>query len=259
MELIQDSNKRKGLIGTVVFHALLLLLFMFFGLQQPDPPLEEEGAMIELGWTDSGSGDVESEVIAPEQEIQDVAPTETVEEAAEEVVEEEVATQEESPVSTPETVEQEVVQETTPEPEPDPQPSQELQDAMSNVFNRPTGGGSEGEDGDGPGNIGRRDVFPAGRGGMGGSGNNWELAGRGYEGGATVTDKPREEGKVVLNIYVNREGKVTRTTPNLMESNTTSQHLFSLAKKAAMKARFSQSAGAAVEQKGKMTFFFVLE
>lgn len=259
MELVQDADKRKALIGTILFHVLLLLFFLFNGLQEPDPPLEEEGAMIELGWTDSGSGDVESQVISPQDQVEDVAPTETVQESVEEVVEEQVVTQDESPVSTPETSEKEEVEQQEPDPDPEPQASQALQNAMENVFNTPTGGGSEGEDESGPGNTGRPDGSAAGKGVMGGSGNNWELAGRGYEGGATVTDKPREEGKVVLNIWVNREGKVTRTSPNLRESNTTSQHLFSLAKNAAMRAKFSKAPGAAVEQKGKMTFFFVLE
>ncbi|NNC83231.1 MAG: TonB family protein [Flavobacteriales bacterium] len=259
MELIQDRDKRTGLIVTIVFHVLVLILFMFIGLTQPDPLPEPEGAMIELGWTDSGSGDTESQVINENQQVEEVAPTETTPTESE-AVEEEVVTQEESPVSTPETTPQETVQETTPEPEPDPQPSQELQDAMSNVFNStPTGGGSEGEDEEGPGNTGRPDGSPAGKGVMGGSGNSWELAGRGYEGGAVVTEKPREEGKVVLNIWVGRDGKVTRTSLNLAASNTTSQHLVSLAEKAAKKARFNADPSSAVEQRGTMTFIFKLE
>ncbi|NND94198.1 MAG: TonB family protein [Flavobacteriales bacterium] len=257
MELIQDRDKRTGLIVTVVFHVLVLILFMFIGLTQPDPLPEPEGAMIELGWTDSGSGDTESQVVSEVDQIEEVAPTETVQEESV-VEEEEVVTQEESPVSTPEST-QETVQESTPEPEPDPQPSQELQDAMSNVFNTPTGSGSEGEDEDGPGNTGSPDGSPAGKGVMGGSGNSWELAGRGYEGGAVVTEKPKEEGKVVLNIWVGRDGRVTRTSLNLGASNTTSQHLVSLAEKAAKKARFNADPASAVEQKGKMTFIFKLQ
>jgi outer membrane biosynthesis protein TonB len=256
MEILKDKDRRKGLIGTIVFHVALLLIFMVVGLSQPNPLPEEEGAEIELGWTDSGSGDVESQVISPDQTVEEVAqatPSDPSEQA-----DEEVATQEDSPISTPET-KPKPKETAKPVEKPKPKPSQELQNAMENVFTSPKGGGSEGEDDKGPGNTGRPDGSPSGKGVMGGSGNNWELAGRGYNGGATVTEKPNEEGKVVLNIWVDKNGKVTRTSPNLAESNTTSQYLFNLAKGAAMKAQFTSDPSAAVEQKGKLTFFFVLQ
>ncbi|MDA0714837.1 MAG: energy transducer TonB [Bacteroidetes bacterium] len=257
MELLKDKDRRAGLIGTLLFHIALLLIFMMVGLSQPNPLPEDEGAMIELGWTDTGSGDVESQVISPNEVVQETAqeqvtPTET------ESVEEDVVTQEESPVTTPK-VEPEKPKETKPKEEPKPKPSQALQDAMTNVFNSSSSGGSEGENESGSGNTGRPDGSIEGRGVMGGSGNNWELAGRGFLGGATVTEKPREEGKVVLNIWVDKSGKVTRTSPNLSESNTTSQYLFNLAKSAAMNAKFNADPSAAVEQKGKLTFFFLLQ
>jgi len=246
MEATEKRNKKDkavGIIGTVVFHLLLLLFFLFNGLSQPNPLPEQEGAMIELGWTDSGSGEVESQVISEEDVVEEVAPTvsEPVQEVVEEVVEE-VATQEDSPIAVPEETKSEPVKPAEPVEKPDPTPTKELQDAMDNVFNTPTGGGSEGEDEDGPGNTGRPDGSPAGKGVI-----------------VSVSEKPREEGIVVLNIWVGRDGKVTRSSPNLGLSNTTSQYLFNLAKKAAANGRFSSSAGSAVEQKGKLTFHFVLE
>jgi hypothetical protein len=41
-----------GVIFTVVFHILLLVLFLYIGLQQPDPLPQEEG--IELAFEDAG-------------------------------------------------------------------------------------------------------------------------------------------------------------------------------------------------------------
>ncbi len=258
----EEKNRKTKAAGyTVGFHILLLLFFILNGLTQPDPLPEQVGAMIELGWTDTGSGDVESQVVSENDVIEEVAPevTETVQEVVEEVVED-VVVQEDSPVAIPEAEDaQPVEEEEKPEEKPDPQPTQQLQDAMTNVFNTPTGGGSQGSDDSGPGNTGNPNGSPEGGGVMGGTGNSWELAGRGYKGGATVTEKPREEGKVVLNIWVGRDGKVKRTSPNLRESDTTSQYLFNLAKKAAMKAKFNSDAASAVEQKGKLTFFFLLE
>ncbi len=46
-----EQHRREGLIGAVVFHALLLLLFLFMTFHGPNPPLE----MVETG----GGGDVE--------------------------------------------------------------------------------------------------------------------------------------------------------------------------------------------------------
>ena len=70
MELLKDKDRRAGLIGTILFHIALLLIFMMVGLSQPNPLPEDEGAMIELGWTDTGSGDVESQVISPNEVVQ---------------------------------------------------------------------------------------------------------------------------------------------------------------------------------------------
>jgi len=258
MDILKDKDRRKGLIGTIVFHVALLLIFMMVGLSQPNPLPEEEGAEIEFGWTDSGSGDIESPVISPDMNPEEVASEQV--DASSEVVEESVPTQEESPVSTPET-KPKPKPKTDPKPkeEPKPKPSNALQNAMKDVFNSPKGGGSEGEDDKGLGNTGSPDGSPSGKGVMGGSGNGWELEGRGYKGGAAVTEKPNEEGKVVLNIWVDKNGKVSRTSPNLAESNTTSQYLFNLAKAAAMNASFTSDPSAAVEQKGKLTFFFLLQ
>ena len=43
MELIQDKNSRSGLIGTILIHLLLLLLFIQFGMPYQDPPEENQG------------------------------------------------------------------------------------------------------------------------------------------------------------------------------------------------------------------------
>lgn len=248
-----NNDRKKAIAATILFHLLALLLFMFYGMTQPDPLPEQEGAMIELGWTESGSGETESEVVEEVQQVQEVTQTEPVQEVNE-VVDEEVVTQEETSISAPsEPVKQEPVKE-------EPKPSDALTDAMGSVFNNNSSdGGSQGDDDNSAGNQGNPDGAPDGHGVMGGTGNSWNLSGRGYEGGAVVTEKPREEGRVVLKIWVGRDGKVSRTALDMRNSNTTSQHLVSLAKKAAMKAKFNADPSAAVEQQGTMTFVFKLE
>ena len=51
--------KRRGLIATIVYHALLLLLLVFAGLTFPDPPPEEEGILVNFGTDEFGLGDFE--------------------------------------------------------------------------------------------------------------------------------------------------------------------------------------------------------
>ena len=50
---------RRGLIATIIYHALLLLLLVFAGLTFPDPPPEEEGILVNFGTDEFGLGDFE--------------------------------------------------------------------------------------------------------------------------------------------------------------------------------------------------------
>ena len=64
MEIIQDKNSRSGLIGTILVHLLLLLMFLSFGMTYQDPPEPNEGSMmINFGTSDEGSGEVEAEEV----------------------------------------------------------------------------------------------------------------------------------------------------------------------------------------------------
>jgi len=50
---------RRGLIATIIYHSLLLLLLIFAGLTFPDPPPEEEGILVNFGTDDTGFGQLE--------------------------------------------------------------------------------------------------------------------------------------------------------------------------------------------------------
>jgi len=101
--------KRRGLIATIVYHALLLLLLVFAGLTFPDPPPEEEGILVNFGTDETGLGDFEP--MGDDQQAGD--PEQEITQAAEEVSEEYVEPVEEStPAYTP----------------PDPTPIDQTQD-----------------------------------------------------------------------------------------------------------------------------------
>jgi len=54
---MEEKNKRYGIIGTTVFHVMVLLLLIFFGLKSL--PQEEEGILVNFGDTVLGQGEVE--------------------------------------------------------------------------------------------------------------------------------------------------------------------------------------------------------
>jgi len=100
---------RRGLIATIVYHTLLILLLVFAGLTFPDPPPEEEGILVNFGTDETGFGDFEpmgddQQAGDPEQEI-----TQAADEPSEEYVE---PVEETTPAYTP----------------PDPTPIDQTQD-----------------------------------------------------------------------------------------------------------------------------------
>jgi hypothetical protein len=263
------SRRKKALFGTVVFHVLLLVFFMLTGLTQPDPLPEEIGVEISLaniGDSYTGSGETEPTEVAPPSNAP--APTQPVvqptaietPQPAEEVVSDANSDVSVNKKSNKEEKKPEKPKEEEKKPEPAPKPTVNTKALYpgSKASDNPAkaDGGSQGNKG-GEGNMGSVEGKKEGKGILGGGQGSWELSGRSLLEGARIDDTD-EEGIVVLNIWVDRYGKVQRTTPNLSKSTTTSQKLFEKAKKAAMLTRYSPKGDAATEQKGLMTFKFIL-
>ena len=97
MSSSEKKNKRNGVIGTILFHALLLLSFLFMGLTYRIPPPPEEGISINFGFTDEGS-----EEIQPEDNSLESNPI------VEEVIQESIEVKQE--IVTQESIETEVIE-----------------------------------------------------------------------------------------------------------------------------------------------------
>ncbi|MCA1762893.1 MAG: hypothetical protein LC664_07875 [Flavobacteriales bacterium] len=263
METKSEKNrKKKAVIATVLFHLIAFILFFIFGLKQPVPLPEDRGASIEFGWEEDAGGDAVAQTETPQPEPVETAPA--VEETAEEVVEEDVVSDDDSDVAVPDQKEepkpQEKEEEPKEEPAEDPKPTidDKLKDALSDLSNPDKQGSGQG-DTQGQGDQGN----PAGKDGkgvLGGGSGSWQLEGRSLMPGyGTKISSTNEEGILVLNITVDRNGNVTKVTPNLRESNTTSQYLINLAKKDVLNNyKFNGDPGAAVEQRGKVRYVFKL-
>ncbi len=256
-----QNEKRDQRVGFAIsggIHVVLVVLFYLltaYAISDPPPgDMTVEMAMADYGMTDRASGDTESEV-----------PSENIEEVEEENVSQTnpvtnsnnkpIETQDNSSVSTPSGKDGNK----TTEQENKPKLDNALNNILNQINNNKGGGGSDGDDEDGVGNKGNEEGNIDGKGVFGGKdGNGWELSGRGMIGEPKLNEKPTEEGRVVLDIYVDKNGNVISTARNYNASNTSSDYLFKLAEKAAKTAKFTVNANAPSSQKGKMTFNFKL-
>lgn len=261
MEIVQEKNKRTGWIITIVFHTILVCLFAIYGLSYLDPPPEPEGITINFGTTDLGKMTENTETPTKTKEIQteetvvnEVNPTESVEE--------DILTQntEEAPVVKTEE-EKEEVKEVVEEAVEEKKADQRTTDALNKwEQSQNTASGGDGET-DVSGDQGALDGDKNSdnyKGGGAGNGLTFSLSGRSMISSPQIQDASQEVGKVVVDIIVDRSGKVLRATPGARGSTTTSTHLYKKAKDAALKTKFNANTEAAEEQKGQMTFIFIL-
>lgn len=248
------QDEKKARIGTIVFHAILVLLFFFMGMKYQDPP-PENGIAINFGYDRVGGGNTSSAPV----ETQEETPQEVQETVTEPTVDN-TATQEmvDAPtVNTEETPTQEVV-----EPTPDPQPSDRLSGALQST--RDGTGSGEGED-EGGGDQGDPNGDPnspnrTGQGGTG-SGGNYRLGNRNALNRPEPDKGFTEEGRVVVKVYVDRAGKVVRAIPGVdipgdVATNVFSSDLFERAKQAALKTTWQGDPNAIDQQIGFIVYNF---
>lgn len=254
MKLTQD--KKRGIIATIVFHLVVLILFSIFGFTIPLPfPPEELGLPVQLalGNTDFGSGDVRPESTAPE-DITD--PVSIPEEVVSSSAPEEVATQDqESDISIP--------QATSEKPAEKPREfDSRLKNVLqSNPFQTDKNNPSQGQGAtDEPGTFGKRNGSPDGNSNIGdprGGGNGHNLAGRTASIGK-VPGNWQEEGIIKVEVFVDRSGKVLRAR-EAQGTTIVNASLVKATVEEAKKVKFSANNDAPVEQRGIITYQFVLQ
>lgn len=256
MEIIQEKNSRKGLIGTILFHLLLLILFLFVGMAYPDPPPPEEGITINFGASDEGMGEEQPE--NPTNEATNESESVESETTTSAQAEEQLTTQNHTETVEVNASENNTTQENTTEEQT---ASQSLSEAL-NAFNNAesSANSNEGETGN-PGDQGSIDGDPNSSnhtGGGIGNGVTYSLSGRNLISTPKIEDNSQEQGKVVVDIIVDKNGKVVKATPGGRGSTTTSAILYKKAKEAALKTKFNAKPDLLGDQKGQMTFVFIL-
>jgi outer membrane biosynthesis protein TonB len=95
--------------------------------------------------------------------------------------------------------------------------------------------------------------------GLGDKGVSYDLQGRGVQKLPLPKYDYQGEGKVVVEVSVDRSGKVTQAIPGIKGSNTLDEYLLRVAKEAALEAQFDTNPNAPLFQKGTITYNFILK
>lgn len=283
------TEKKKGIIGTSIMTIIILTLLIVVAFRLPEPPETEEGILVNFGTDETGLGMIEPSP-PPVQEEASVPPPAP---AADVQKEKALLTQNNEEAPEVKKVDPEVERKRLEKIEADRKLKEQLdaerkkreaeeaerkrieaeqkrqadimnktRDALANSKNAGTTSKSEGEAG-GTGNQGVQtgsvDTKNRGEGsGTGNQGISYDLGGRGVQSLPKPDYTYQEEGKVVVEVSVDRTGKVIQAIPGSKGSTTLNEYLLKVAKEAALKARFDSKSDAPAVQKGTITYNFVL-
>jgi outer membrane biosynthesis protein TonB len=258
MTAAEKKSKRKGIIGTILIHALLMVAFLFMGLKYQDPPPAEEGISINFGFSEEGFGEVEPEST---EELTEIVEEEIIEQQIEST--EEIVTQSllETPVVEKTEKKKKVIKKEEPKEEVIEEKKPEVNKKALYPGSKKTKTSSEGNK-KGDGNQGSIDGDPNSEvyegGGIGKNGTTYQLGGRKVEFKAKPIYNIQVEGKVVVIITVDRLGNVINAIPGVKGSTTLNKKLLQRAKTAALKTRFDPKQTAPTSQQGKIVYLFSL-
>ena len=250
-----DKNEKKAkgiaIVGTITVHALAVLLLFLMAFRTPLPLPGEEGVEVDLGMMDQGMGNIQPEKPAIPMAAQ---PQQEQSKNVEDIV---TQTDEEAPaIEKPKTVKPK--QETKPAEQPKPTVNQK---ALFKGSNNPQAGGSEGITGQ-PGDQGKPNGLAGikkydGNGGKG-NGTGYDLGGRGAKSLHRPDDDFSEEGKIVVDIWVNRAGQVVRAEVATKGTEIFNNTMRQKAIQAAKRSTFAADPDAPEEQHGTITYTFVI-
>lgn len=264
-----QQDKIKGVMATVFFHGLLLLMLFSWGYQKPFPPPAELGVLVNLGDAPTGRG-------AEEPVKTEAAPLPQPQSAADQEEQESLTQDYEEAASIPpkkkrkkrkkETPTQSATQQhATPHPDDTPQkPAEKPREVnRSALFPGQSTAASQGESSSAAsGNQGAPDGSPrspntagSGLGEISGA----SLAGRSLSGKLPEPDyRIQQSGRVIVRIKVDRDGNVVEAEARQEGSTIMDATLYEAAERAARRAKFSSSSSGPLFQNGIITYVFKL-
>ena len=271
------KEHKVGITGTVIFHAIIIVLIILFGYTTPLPLPAEEGILINFGDADQGIGQVEPQMSEAVKDVSKEKVKESAPKPNPTKTEEGNLTQdyEDAPAIKDQGVKEEK-KETKPvekpevkkEPAKEEKPKVEERKVNQNALfpgrdrNTETGtseGETKGNNNQGSTTGSTDSQNHTGGNSMGNNGPSFSLAGRNPESLPKPDYNYQIEGKVVVEITVDKYGSVTDAVPGVKGSTTLDANLLAAAKRAALKARFDKKPDAPAYQKGTITYYFKLQ
>lgn len=236
----ENKNKTIAVSVTVAIHALVVVLLVILALTTPLPLPGEAGVEVNLGMYDEGMGNQQQPKPIPVFEAPKPQP---------EQVKDETVTQdsEETPA----------IEDVKPQKEEPKVNERALFKPINTLEEQSSSEGITGDPGDqGNPNGGQNIANYEGQGGAGG-GPSYDLGGRGAKHLARPSSDFLEEGVIVVEISVDREGRVQQT--RITKGTTISDpRMRQMALDAAKTSVFAPDKDAAELQKGTITYKFII-
>ena len=247
----QTKDRIKAALGALLSVALIIGVCLLVGMTYQDPPPENYGVEVNLGDSDFGLGD------NPQPEPTDNPAPQPTSPKHPTATADNISTQRtENTISTPpkknENKKVEPKQETT-----NKQPEINKKALFTGNKNTDQKGGSEGVT-SGTGNQGKAGGDPNSNrydGIPGNGGPSASLNGRVAKALPKPSYESPQQGKVIVKIWVNRDGVVTRAEAQA-SSSITDATLKRQAEQAALKSKFSPDPNATELQTGTITYYF---
>jgi TonB family protein len=287
LSIYRKKSRLYGLLCALFITGSIITVFVLYVIHTPNPPYPETGGggtgngiELNLGFSDLGSGSTPSEDIASPENV--TPPADNSEEAK-------IATQdmEDAPViqeaskNTKKDIKKEIKKDITKTTKKVSQVEKAAvkQTVNANALYKPRQGSdgttkTPGDQGSPDGDIGAKAFGKGGKGGSGGgsgggigtgigtgigSGVSYTLEGRNIDQAPSPAYNGQEEGYVMIEITVNKDGVVTQAIFKLKGSSTSDSNLVEAARQAALKSKFNRKPDAPAFQKGTIRYRFKLQ
>ena len=243
---IKKENKRKfiSLGSTILFHLIVLLLLLAFGLPYQDPPPPEIGVEMsaddlteaEYGYSGkTGGGETTDETNVNSNTEDNPTITQNTEEV---------------PLTAKSTKKEPKIQPKKEEPKVDETALFSKGKVKKNGSGNGNGGGDGYANGTGSGASDNGN-------GAGEGGTSFSLSGRGAKSLSTPKTNKTDVGKVVVEIKVDKEGNVIEAHGGAKGTTIMDNNIWRICEQAARRSKFSAKEDAPEIQKGTITYKFV--
>lgn len=238
---------------TAAFMLVVVLVLLSFGYDPPDPPIPEEGVEVNVGDADFGSGD---DPQPSSQQTGYVPPASNNNQVVTQNTESTTPMPSNPTPSRPST--QPVPQQEQPTETKPKEP--EINKNALFTGRRNNGGSGQGSQGvtEGQGNQGKPNgsETSSNYSGNGGGNGTYSLAGRTNVSLPKPNYSTNQQGKIVVKIVVNQQGRVIRAEAPAQGSTIANSAMVEQARQAALKARFNADPNAPEEQSGTITYIY---